>query len=69
MHHFDEASREDLAKALNLICRVRNRMVSTHEFAQDLDKLIAALEKSKYMQYLASREFSELKETVQKNQR
>jgi len=60
----DDDNREDLARALNLICRVRNRMVSTHEFAQDLDKLIAALENSKYMKWLASKEFAELKEKL-----
>lgn len=60
----DDDNREDLARALNLICRVRNRMVSTHEFAQDLDKLIGALENSKYMTWLASKEFAELKEKL-----
>jgi len=60
----DDDNREDLARALNLICRVRNRMVSTHEFAQELEKLIGALENSKYLQWLASKEFTALKEKL-----
>jgi hypothetical protein len=39
-------------------------MVSTHEFAREMDALVYALENSNYMRWLASKEFAEIKEKL-----
>ncbi len=60
----DEENREDLAKALNLLCRVQSRVGPLHAFTRDLTSLIASLEKSEYFRWLESKEFAEFKEKL-----